>query len=291
MNTQQLSCFLLVADRLNFTKAAEELFLSVPTVTHHIKTLEAELKTTLFLRNSKMVQLTEAGASFYEDAKEILDKIRLSEQKLAHIANASTFFLKIGCTSNAELEYLKEPLAKLHQIYPNMLPKIYVHDYFSLKKLFENHQIDLMLSTKGMVKNMPGSVFKQTRIAKNYAIFPADSPLRDKTELHLEDIKQQRLIILHPTLIPFQYSDRMRDQMAERAFSHQDILCDNDQVGLLLAECGFGIVVFPEFCIGTLPATLKMLPFEQNVFSISYGVTHHKKIRHDCIRDFLEIFY
>ena len=44
MNTQQLLCFVCVADRLNFTKAAEELFLSPPTVTHHIQTLEAEVK-------------------------------------------------------------------------------------------------------------------------------------------------------------------------------------------------------------------------------------------------------
>ena len=48
MNTQQLKCFVCVADKLNFTKAAEELFLSVPTVTHHIKNLEEELGTLLF---------------------------------------------------------------------------------------------------------------------------------------------------------------------------------------------------------------------------------------------------
>lgn len=38
MTSQQLKCFVLVADKLNFTKAAEEMFLSVPTVTHNIKT-------------------------------------------------------------------------------------------------------------------------------------------------------------------------------------------------------------------------------------------------------------
>ena len=74
MNSQQLHCFLCVADKLNFTKAAEELFLSTPTVTHHIKALEEELHTRLFFRNSKVVQLTEAGTVFYNDAKEIMIK-------------------------------------------------------------------------------------------------------------------------------------------------------------------------------------------------------------------------
>ena len=74
MNTQQLKCFVCVADKLNFTKAAEELFLSVPTVTHHIKNLEEELGTLLFIRTSKIVKLTDAGNHFYADAKDILDK-------------------------------------------------------------------------------------------------------------------------------------------------------------------------------------------------------------------------
>lgn len=43
MNTQQLRCFLMVADKLNFTKAAQALYFSVPTVTHHIQNLESEL--------------------------------------------------------------------------------------------------------------------------------------------------------------------------------------------------------------------------------------------------------
>lgn len=82
MNTQQLECFVRVADKLNFTKASEELYLSTPTVTHHIKSLEEELGAKLFYRTSKVVQLTEIGSLFYSDAKEILNKINLSQKKI-----------------------------------------------------------------------------------------------------------------------------------------------------------------------------------------------------------------
>ena len=47
MTTQQLECFIRVADKLNFTKAAQEMFLTTPTVTHHIKSLEEELGAAL----------------------------------------------------------------------------------------------------------------------------------------------------------------------------------------------------------------------------------------------------
>ena len=43
MNSQELKCFVVAADRLNFTRAAKELYVTPPTVTHHIQHLEEEL--------------------------------------------------------------------------------------------------------------------------------------------------------------------------------------------------------------------------------------------------------
>lgn len=77
MNTQQLRCFVCVAEYLNFTKAANELYLTVPTVTHHVQSLEEELGTKLFERTSRMVRLTESGKAFYVDAAEILTRMEL----------------------------------------------------------------------------------------------------------------------------------------------------------------------------------------------------------------------
>lgn len=119
MNTQQLQCFISVADKLNFTKAAEELYLSPPTVTHHIQTLEAELNTKLFIRTSKMVRLTEAGSFFYGDAKEILMKIDISKKRAEKAATRNISFLRIGCTSNAELQ----SLSTIYLIYKLNIPE------------------------------------------------------------------------------------------------------------------------------------------------------------------------
>lgn len=64
MNSQELKCFVVAADRLNFTRAAKELYVTPPTVTHHIQHLEEELGVKLFIRDSKSVQLTTAVKSF-----------------------------------------------------------------------------------------------------------------------------------------------------------------------------------------------------------------------------------
>ncbi len=61
MNLRQLEAFIKVSDSKSFSKAAQELYLTQPTVSAHIQTLEKELKVRLFVRNTKTVKLSEDG--------------------------------------------------------------------------------------------------------------------------------------------------------------------------------------------------------------------------------------
>jgi DNA-binding transcriptional LysR family regulator len=64
MNFKQLETFLRVVEWQSFTKAAQHLYLSQPTISLQIKALEEELQVILFQRNEKKVTLTEAGRLF-----------------------------------------------------------------------------------------------------------------------------------------------------------------------------------------------------------------------------------
>lgn len=72
MNTFQLQCFLAVARNLNFAKAAEELNVTQPAVTHQIQTLEEEFNAKLFKRTTRNVELTQSGHMFINDAENVL---------------------------------------------------------------------------------------------------------------------------------------------------------------------------------------------------------------------------
>jgi len=67
----RLKVFYTVARRLNFTKAAEELFITQPAVTKHIHEIESYYKTQLFERNGTRIQLTPAGAVLLEHAEQL----------------------------------------------------------------------------------------------------------------------------------------------------------------------------------------------------------------------------
>ncbi|HEY8346682.1 MAG TPA: LysR family transcriptional regulator [Symbiobacteriaceae bacterium] len=73
MDTKLLQTFVVAARTLNFHKAAEQLFLAQPTVTQHIRQLEAELRVKLFERGGRRVRLTPAGERFLEYAVQLLD--------------------------------------------------------------------------------------------------------------------------------------------------------------------------------------------------------------------------
>lgn len=73
MNLRQLEAFIKVSDSKSFSKAAQELYLTQPTVSAHIQTLEKELKVRLFVRNTKTVKLSEDGKALYQYARQMIE--------------------------------------------------------------------------------------------------------------------------------------------------------------------------------------------------------------------------
>ena len=82
MDQKQLTYFIAVAKYRNFSRAAQDFYLTQPAISHQIKMLEKELDTELFVRNTKKVTLTDSGELFLEDAKSILDAMGQAKQKL-----------------------------------------------------------------------------------------------------------------------------------------------------------------------------------------------------------------
>ena len=80
MEFKQLQSFVEVINYQSFTKAADKLFTSQPTVSAHINQLEDELNTKLILRTTKSISLTEKGLEVYDYATKILGlKTRMLE--------------------------------------------------------------------------------------------------------------------------------------------------------------------------------------------------------------------
>ncbi|MCA5964907.1 LysR family transcriptional regulator [Blautia sp. RD014234] len=93
MNTVQLECYMAVAENLNFARAAEQLHITQPAVTHQIDSLETELDVKLFKRTTRTVELTSPGWVFLGYARDILAKTAQAKNRLAgHFEDRDTAF-------------------------------------------------------------------------------------------------------------------------------------------------------------------------------------------------------
>lgn len=290
MNTQQLECFVRVADKLNFTKAAEELYITTPAVTHHIKKLEEELNTVLFIRTPKMVKLTETGAIFYREANDILQKMYMAEKKIQKIASQKLDILRIGCSSQVELQRLEKPLQQLKGSYPDIYPQIIIQDYSYLKLMFDNKQLDILIGTKDMFLDIHDYVFKKSHVIQCYAIVSSNSELADKKMIDLETINDIPLITLHPRFIPFQYGNKLQELILLHNQQHLHFLCENDQSAILLAKCNYGIAIIPEIYIPAHKEGIVVLPFDNKQSAIDYGIVYHKNLKARHIKQFISCF-
>lgn len=83
MDLRQLETFIEVANLKSFSRAAEKLFITQPTVTNHIQSLEKELGSLLINRSGKKISLTEAGSLFYKYAINIVNSCEMAKFDLA----------------------------------------------------------------------------------------------------------------------------------------------------------------------------------------------------------------
>ena len=98
MELRQLRAFVSVATELHFGHAAEQLYLSPATLSDLIRRLEAELGTPLFIRSTRRVDLTAAGAELLERARKILGEVDVAENAVRLIAQAETGTVRLGIT-------------------------------------------------------------------------------------------------------------------------------------------------------------------------------------------------
>lgn len=102
MNTDNLSLynvFLAVADAGSILSASEHLYISQPAVSKSIKKLEQNLQTTLFIRTSKGVELTDAGKELYRNISNAFEYIRTGENQLKLRNTLGIGRIRIGVSS------------------------------------------------------------------------------------------------------------------------------------------------------------------------------------------------
>lgn len=120
MELGQLEAFVQVAAHHSFSRAAEVLYLTQPSVTARIQTLERELSEELFERSGRSVRLTDAGQTFLVYAERVLSDVHEGKNALEALRNVEGGTLRIGSALTISTYVLPRILKSYRSHYPGV---------------------------------------------------------------------------------------------------------------------------------------------------------------------------
>ena len=140
---QQLRIIKAVASEKNFTKAAQILFISQPSLSKQIKTLENRLDLILFDRTTKTIKLTEAGLLVLQYAERILSLCEESCRALNDLKTGERGNLTVGASQTIGTYLMPRILALFAQKYPQINLKVHVDSTRKIAKTIVDCDIDI----------------------------------------------------------------------------------------------------------------------------------------------------
>ena len=143
MDFRQIEAFVKVVELASFSKAAEELYVSQPSISTYITSLEKELDTILLNRSTKVLSTTLAGERFLQKAKEML---LLKQETIAMLKNLSKDIsgdIRILASSMPALYILPRMLAEFHKLYPDISYSVRQADTSEVVQGIAAHKADI----------------------------------------------------------------------------------------------------------------------------------------------------
>lgn len=120
LNLNKLEVFAAVVRTGSFSAAADQLLLTQPAVSQHIRDLEAGLGTSLFVRSRRGVTLTPAGERLAEYTRAIFRLVAEAENAVADVEHLAGGHIRIGATPGISVYLLPGPIQEFHSRYPKL---------------------------------------------------------------------------------------------------------------------------------------------------------------------------
>lgn len=153
MNFKQLEAFVRIAENRSFSKTAQEMFLTQPTVSAYVHSLEKDLGTRLFYRTTKEVTLTESGEKIYLYARNIVDLSDRIRNVLSEMHDKGSGQIIISTSSIPGQYLLPGILAEFCRQFPGIQFRINETDSRGVADDIMNHKADIGFAGTAVAKS------------------------------------------------------------------------------------------------------------------------------------------
>lgn len=261
MNFLHLKYFLMVAEELNITRAAERLYISQQSLSNHIANLERELDVKLFTRSPKL-SLTYAGGLLVDTATEILDLHRQYLSKVGDINKQYVGALRVGISHTCGLALLPDVLPKFRLEFPQVEFSLSEGNSTQLEDELAHGRTDLIICFQPII--MEGVTTVPLTEQRLMMVAPRTFTghlFGDQAEEVRKQFAQGADIRAFEAM-PFvliKRGNRTRsivDQYFRRYYFKPQLILEteNTVTTLAMAQAGVGVTICPELFLRALPA-------------------------------------
>jgi len=283
MNVKQMDCAIELSHTLNFRRAAENLFISQPSLTYQIQTLEEEIGFELFYRSGKGATLTPAGEQFCGNLTRIRNEIKNAVESGRNFSSKFTESLSISVPMRSAIYFLPHIMKQFQVEYP--------HVALNVKYIYGNERIDTFLrGEEDLIFGLNESLCRIPHISihplfesRIYLIVQKEDPLAPLEIVTPKDLEGRILMIGGGSPTELQKVQQLIVNSV-----HVDTFNSADHMTTLTnIAAGNGICLSPGFC-NDHTGEFVWIPFDTTE-TMSCVIGSHKEDKREITKRFLEI--
>lgn len=285
MDVRQLIYFTEVARQQSFTKAAQSLHVTQPTLSKVVKLLEQELNTVLIDRSQRKSVLTDAGTVVYERAQKIIqmvDEVHLALEDLEHLKKGH---IKLGMPPLIGILFFPELMKAFQEKYPEITLTLDEIGANIVKQRVFDGELDagfVMLPAHEEDYELIPFTTETVQL-----IIHRDHPLANRSFITMQDLKSERMLLFSED---FTIHDRIIQECENAGFS-PDIAFVSSQWDFIsqMVEHNLGVSLFPESIAAKANAnTVRTIPIKPEIpWEISFIIKKGRYISH-AMQKFIE---
>ncbi len=175
----------------SLTAAAKTLYLTQSALSHMIKKLENRIGTSIWKKNGRNIQLTQAGSYLLQSAKRILPQLERVDETLVQFAEGEKGTLKIGMECHPCYQWLLTVVSDFLDQWPGIDVDVKQKFQFGGMAALFNHEIDLLITPDPLQKK--GIIFTPVFDYEQVLVVSTEHEFNQKTYIHPEDLQDQTL--------------------------------------------------------------------------------------------------
>ena len=194
MTTKQMDYCIELARTLNFTRAAENQFVSQPTLTYQIKLLEDEVGFQIFARSGKGAALTPAGAQFVSFLSGMREDLKRAVEQGQNFSAKYQDSISVSMMVRQALFFLPEAM----RLFAEQSPEVQIVPKFEYENGIEGflkNDTDLLFALKEQTRQIPGIRVHELFESRIYLIAQREDPLAAKNRITEEDLFGRTLMV------------------------------------------------------------------------------------------------